>query len=216
MAPTPTSDTLAADPTSSATPATGYWTKANIAVTAVFALLALGLFLALLLFYLHRRSQKKKHAKPHSDKAGLLENEDKTSMFSRNRESSVTLYVDSEHHDVQRKRISQETTSLIPLQITPVEELRDPMNSYNNNTTSTGSGVSAMSSTTNANTLSTILLSPVSPSGDQGDLGIRPSGRARSTSSASQKARYYETTPSNIAMPPIPKIIRTPSDDDTR
>ncbi|CAO2650491.1 Nn.00g017830.m01.CDS01 [Neocucurbitaria sp. VM-36] len=212
MAPTPTGENLAGDPTSSAKPDPGYWTKANIAVTTVFALLALGIFLALLLFFLHRRSQKKKHATPHADKAGLLANEDKTSMFSRNRESSVTLYVDSEV-DAQSKRASQETTSLIPLQITPVEESRDPMNIHQE---STGSGVSAMSRSTNTNTLSTILLSPISPIGEEGDLGIRPTGRPRSTSSASQRARYYETTPQNIAMPPIPKIIRTPSDDETR
>ncbi|KAJ4367425.1 hypothetical protein N0V83_007007 [Neocucurbitaria cava] len=212
MAPTPTTEGLVADPTSSATPDSGYWTKTNIAVTTVFALLALGIFLALLLFFLHRRAQKKKKHATHADKAGLLANEDKTSMFNRNRESSVTLYVDSEA-DAQSKRVSQDTISLIPLQITPVEERRDPMN---NTTESTGSGISSMSRSTNANTLSTILLSPVSPTGDGGDLGIRPSGRARSTSTSSQRARYYETTPQNIEMPPIPKIIRTPSDDEIR
>lgn len=209
MAPTPASDTLVADPTSSPKPSREYWTKANIAVTAVFALLAVGFTLALILFCLHRRSQKKKNPKPHLDKAGLLANENKTNMFSRHRDSSVTLYVDTEH-DIQRKRISQETISLIPLQITPVEELRNPMN---NNTESTGSGVSAL---TNTNTLSTILLSPVSPSGEEADLGIRPTVRARSSSTVSIKARYYESTPANIEMPPIPKIIRTPSDEDTR
>ncbi|KAF1840890.1 uncharacterized protein K460DRAFT_295871 [Cucurbitaria berberidis CBS 394.84] len=207
MAPTPTNGDLAADPTSSPKPESGYWTKANIAVTTVFALLALGVFLALILFYLHRRAQKKKLAKPHADKAGLLENEDKTSMFSRHRASSVTVYVDSEV-DEQSKRASQETPSRIPIQITPVEESRDPIN---NKRGSTGSGVSAMS----RNTLSTILLSPISPHIEDGDL-MQPTGRPRSTSSSSQKARYYQTTPTNIEMPQIPKIIRTPSDDETR
>ncbi|KAH7385717.1 hypothetical protein BKA66DRAFT_511538 [Pyrenochaeta sp. MPI-SDFR-AT-0127] len=211
MAPTPTNDDLAADPTSSSTPTPtpkpGYWTKANIAVTTVFALLALGVVLALLAFYLHRLLQKKKRAGLHSDKAGLLDNEDKSSMFSRNRESSVTLYVDSEG-DAHSKRASQDNLNLIPLQITPVEESRDPMN---NNRGSTGSGVSMMSRTTNTNTLSSMMLSPVSPSGEEGDLGVRPSGRPRSTSSTSQRARYYESTPTNYEMPPIPKIVRTPS-----
>lgn len=213
MAPTPTDNNLNVEPSSPAKEDPGYWTKANIAVTVVFALLALGIVLALLAFFLHRRIQEKKLSKTTADKAGLLENEDRTSMFSRNRESSVTLYVDSEA-DAQSKRVSQETTSLIAL--TPVEERRDPM--YGN-TGSAGSGVSAMSRTTtntNNNTLSSMMLSPVSPNVEEGDLGIRPSGRPRSTSTSSQKARYYETTPTNVEMPPIPKIIRTPSDDEIR
>lgn len=216
MAPTPVNENLTAEPTSTAQSETGYWTKANIAVTIVFALLALSIFLALLLFCLHRRAEKKKHDKRKSDRAGLLANEDKTSMFSRQRESSVTLYVDSEAN-AHTKRASTDTMNLVPLQITPVEESRDPLN---NNRGSTGSGVSVLSRTSNTNTMSTMLLSPVvgptSPNAEEGDLGIRPTGRARSTSSASQRARYYETAPTNVDMPPIPKIIRTPSDDETR
>lgn len=207
MVPTPTNDDTAADPTTSPTPKPGYWTKANIAVTSVFALLTLGVILALLAFYLHRQLQKKKRAGLHSDRAGLLDNEDKSSMFSRNRESSVTLYVDSEA-DAQNKRISQDNLNLVPLHITPVEPSRDPMLGHRG---STGSGVSMMSRTTNTNTVNSMMLSPVSPSGEEGDMGIRPSGRPRSTSSASQRARYYESTPSNYEMPPIPKIVRTPS-----
>jgi hypothetical protein len=218
MAPTPTDQdsNLLTDATATAKPDEGYWTKANIAVTIVFALLALALFLALLLFYLRRRSQKKKHVHHKSDKAGLLEHEDKTSMFSRGRHSSVTLYVDEEA-DARNKRSSQDTISLVPLRTTPVEESNDPLEHTAATTTTTtttasnGSGVSAMSRLS-SNTASTVMLSPISHDTDEGDLSIRPSGRPRSTSTASQRARYYEATPTDLERPPIPTIIRTPSD----
>ncbi|KAF2035018.1 hypothetical protein EK21DRAFT_107649 [Setomelanomma holmii] len=214
MAPTPTEDknTLVADPTVTAKPDEGYWTKTNIGVTVMFALLALAILLVLLVFYLRRRADKKKRVHPKSDKAGLLAHDDKESMFSRHRHSSVTLYVDSEA-DAQSKGVSQESMSLIPLQVTPLEEVHDPIGSNNRNVTtaSNGSGVSAISRIS-SNSASTMMLSPMSPSGEERDLSIRPSGRLRSTSSASQKARYYESRPMNVEMPPIPKIIQTPSD----
>jgi hypothetical protein len=199
MAPTPPqpNDNLA-EPEVSAKPYEGYWTKTNIAFTAVFALLSLIVFIVLLTFYLRRRSHKKKRVvHPKSDKAGLLEHEDKTNMFSRERHSSVTLYVDSEA-DAQSKRASQDAISLIPLQVTPLEEVHDPMNR---------SGISALSRLSS----STLMLSPISPNGEEGDMGVRPSGRPRSTSTTSMKARYYDTTPTNVEMPPIPTIIHTPS-----
>jgi hypothetical protein len=207
MAPTPTEnvDNLIADPAATAKPDEGYWTKANIAFTAVFALLSLTIFVILLVFYLRRRSHKKR-AHPKSDKAGLLAHEDKTSMFSRERHSSVTLYVDSEA-DAHNKRASQDTLSLVPLQVTPLEEIHDPMSHTNTTTASNGSGVSALSRLSS----NTMMLSPVSPNGEEGDMGIRPSGRSRSTSTASQRARYYDTTPTDIERPPIPTIIHTPS-----
>jgi hypothetical protein len=212
MAPLPTEDNnnLIVDTTAASKPAESYWTKANIALTAVFALLSLIIFVLLLVFYLRRRTHKKKRVHPKSDKAGLLEHEDKTSMFSQSRHSSVTLYVDSEA-DAHSKRASQDTISLVPLQITPLEEVHDPMNHTNTTTTSNGSGVSSISRLS-SNTTSTMMLSPISPSGEEGDMGIRSAGRPRSTSTASQRARYYETIPTNVEMPPIPKIIRTVSD----
>jgi hypothetical protein len=213
MAPTPTenndindNNNLAADPAATAKPDEGYWTKANIAFTAVFALLSLIVFIVLLVFYLRRRSHKMKRVHPKSDKAGLLAHEDKTSMFSRERHSSVTLYVDSEANTLN-KRASQDTISLIPLQVTPLEEIHDPISRTNTTTISNGSGVSAISRLSS----SAMMLSPVSPSGEEGDMGIRPSGRPRSTSTTSQKARYYDTTPTDIEMPPIPTIVHTPS-----
>lgn len=215
MAPIPVDNNLVAETDRNPKPDSGYWTKANIALTAVFALIFLAICLASLVFWLHRRNEKKKLDNRKSDTAGLLANEDKTSMFSRVRASSVTLYVDSET-EARNKRSSTETMNLVPLQVTPAEEVRDPIG---DNTESSGTGVSSVSRQSNA-TLSTMVLSPMlspvlsptSSSGDGGDLGVRPSGRARSTSTASQRARYYESTPTNIAMPPIPKIVHTLSD----
>jgi hypothetical protein len=211
MAPVPVDNNLNANSDLTPKKDSTYWTKANIALTIVFGLVFLGIAAAALLFFLHRRSEKKKLDKRKSDKAGLLANEDKTHMFSRHRASSVTLYVDSET-DVRNKRSSTDTMHLIPLQITPVEETRDTIGEH---TESAGTGVSSVSRQSNA-TLSTMMLSPISPNGDEGDLGIRPSGRARSTSTASQRARYYETTPTNVEMPPIPKIVRISSDPNER
>ncbi|KAH4002163.1 hypothetical protein HBH98_172920 [Parastagonospora nodorum] len=209
MAPTPIDDNLLpndetnlfADPTAAPKSEARYWTKANIAFTVVFALLALIIFVILLAFYLRRRSHKKKHANHKSDKAALLEDEDKTSMFSRDRHSSVTLYVDEES-EARRKRASSDTISLIPLQITPVEDAHDPMETT---AASNGSGVSAMSRLS-TNTMSTMMLSPISPNED-GDLSVRPGGRPRSTSTASQRARYYESTPLDVERQPVPIIV---------
>lgn len=228
MAPTPTEDNnLLAEPSSTVKPEPGYWTTANIAVTAVFALLALAIFLVLLIFFLRHRSQKKKRQNRKSDKAGLLDNqEDKTSMFSRERHSSVTVYVDEErgiaNNTQQDKRASSHDRSidLIPLQITPVEEAHNSIEPYRYTHTSTdnapttasnGSGVSSMSRLS-TNTASTMMLSPIASTADEGDLSIRQSGRPRSTSAASQKARYYESTPTDVSRPPVPTIVRTVSD----
>jgi len=210
MAPTPTDNNLVADPTSTAKPHEGYWTKSNVAVTIVFGLLSLAIALLLLAFCLRRRSEKKKVANRKSDRAGLLAHEDKTNMFSKERHSSVTLYVDTET-DPRSKRVSQESMALVPLQVTPLEEVHDPISHTETTTASDGSGVSALTRKS-TQTASTMMLSPISPSGEEGDLSIRPSARPRSTSTASQKARYYESTPRNTDMPPIPKIVRTPSD----
>jgi hypothetical protein len=215
MAPTPTDENnnLAADPTTTAKPDSKYWTKPTIAITTVFALLALAIFLLLLLFFLQKRRERQKRTHPKADKVGLLANDDKNSMFSRGRHSSVTLYVDSEA-DARSKRASAETVSLIPLQVTPLEEVHDPISNTNRDSTATasaGSGVSALSGFS-SDTRSTVLLSPMSPEAGEGDMGLRPSGRPRSTSTASQRARYYESVPSNVEMPPVPKIVHTASD----
>lgn len=190
-----------------------YWTKANIALTSVFALLALSIVTVLLAFYFRRRSEKKKLQQMHhpkSDKAGLLQHVDKSSMFSRHRHSSVTLYVDSEA-DSQQNKTSRESMALTPVHETPSQEARDLLTRLDTTTRSNGSGISTVSRLS-TNTASTMILSPVSPCGDDGDLSIRPSGRPRSVSTISQRGRYYETTPTNIDMPPVPEIVRTPSE----
>ncbi|EOA82048.1 hypothetical protein ACJQWK_05586 [Exserohilum turcicum] len=198
-----------------------YWTKVNIALTAVFAILFLALFLGALSFCLYHRYQKKKQLnKRKSDSAGLLANEDKTSMFSSNRASSVTLYVDSDA-DARNKRSSTDTMHLVPLQVTPpVEEIRDPIGENNNsnssnnnnsnnnlvlNTTSSGSGVSSISGQTN-----TTHLSPISRTAEHFDTdSIRPSGRPRSISTTSGRSRYYERMSIDTDMPSVPKIVHT-------
>lgn len=206
MAPTHSTDTdLTANPT--AQPAPKYWTKANIAVTTVFALLFLAIFLVLLAFVFHRRMQRKKHLNATSDKAALLQHEDKTNMFSRERHSSVTLCVDTEA-DNARKRSSTDTMSLTPLQITPLEEAHDPLNTA---AASSGSGVSAPSHLS-TNTASTLLLSPISSGAEEGDLGLRVQSRPRSTSTASQRARYYESASEDVEMRDIPRIVHTSED----
>ncbi|CAN9106887.1 hypothetical protein CUC08_Gglean007560 [Alternaria sp. MG1] len=141
MAPIPVDNNLVAETDQNPKPDSGYWTKANIALTAVFALIFLAICLASLVFWLHRRNEKKKLDNRKSDTAGLLANEDKTSMFSRVRASSVTLYVDSET-EARNKRSSTETMNLVPLQVTPAEEVRDPIG---DNTESSGTGPDAES-----------------------------------------------------------------------
>ncbi|EDU40300.1 hypothetical protein PtrSN002B_001294 [Pyrenophora tritici-repentis] len=203
MVPIPADNNLNANTDLNAKPDSKYWTKANIALTIVFSLVVLAVILFAILFLLYRRHEKKKLANRKSDTAGLLANEDKTNnMFSRHRASSVTLYVDSEA-DARNKRSSTDTMHLVPLQVTPVEEVMDPIGS---SMESSGSGVSSLSRQSNL-TVSSMLLSPVSPTADND----RPSGRPRSTSTTStrsQRARYYETTPT-VEMPQIPKIVHT-------
>ncbi|KAF2131696.1 hypothetical protein P153DRAFT_201246 [Dothidotthia symphoricarpi CBS 119687] len=210
MAPTPVDNSLTADPTSTPPPSPAYWAKANIITTIVFCLFALLFSGILIAFFIHRRNEKRKVTNPTPDKAGLLANEDKTSMFSRNRATSVTLYVDSEA-EAQSKKTSHETVSLIPLQLTPAQEIGNPMNS----TESAGSGISAMSRVSRATrassgTQSTMLLSPISSICDDGDMGSRRPGRARSSSATS--VRYYDRTPLDAPPMPIPIIVRTGSD----
>ena len=215
MAPVPADNSVPSNTDLEAKPRSGYWSKANIALTTIFATVFLALFLAALTFCIYRRNQRRKLNKRKPDVDGLLANEDKTHMFSRNIESNVTLYVDSEA-EARNKRASTASTHLVPLQVTPVEETKNPID-YNTESSgtgpSTGTGVSSMSRHSSG-TLSTMVLSPVlSPTVDEGDLGVRPgAGRPRSTSTASQRARYYERTPTNVDIPPIPRIVHTPSE----
>jgi len=206
MAPIPVDNNINANTDLETKPDSKYWTKANIALTVVFSLVVLAVLLFAVLFLLYRRHEKKKLANRKSDTTGLLANEDKTNnMFSRHRASSVSLYVDSEA-DARNKRSSTDTMHLVPLHVTPVDEASDPID---DSTESSGSGVSSVSRQSNL-TVSSLLLTPVSPSVDND----RTSGRPRSTSTTStrsQRARYYEATPT-VEMPQIPKIVHTPSE----
>lgn len=192
MAPTPVDNLLSASPTTTSKSDEHYWTPANVAFTAVASVLALGAVLAAIAFFIYRRRQKKKIAQTTPAKEGLLAGEErKSSMFSREKHSSVTVYVDHADTDTAYKRVSQDPAPLVPLHITTEQP-----------TVSTGSGISAMSRNSNS-TLGTMMLSPVS------EDGLRPVGRPRSTSTSS--VRYYSVTPTDTTIP-VPKIVRTVSD----
>ncbi|EUC46422.1 hypothetical protein COCMIDRAFT_92786 [Bipolaris oryzae ATCC 44560] len=221
MAPTPESPSPEASPTptgslKSQTPKT-YWTKANIISTTIFIIICVLLLIGALSLFLYRRRQTKKHAAQKPDAAALLPDKDKANMFSRDRASSVTLYVDSLYVDSdaddRRKRTSTDTMHLVPLHITPVEEARDPLAGLSagpgravttDRAVSVGSSVSAVSSRTSQGS---VLLSPVGL-GEDADAGVRSVGRPRSTSTASTRSRYYERADVG-GMPEVPRIVHT-------
>ncbi|EMD61563.1 hypothetical protein COCSADRAFT_39279 [Bipolaris sorokiniana ND90Pr] len=218
MAPTPADTTPEApSPTTTGSlksqPPTTYWTKSNIVSTTIFIIICALLLAGALSLFLYRRHQIKKLAAQKPDAAALLlPSKDKENMFSRDRASSVTLYVDSDADD-RRKRASTDTMRLVPLHITPVEEARDPIAGLaagpgravtTDRAVSVGSSVSAVSS---RGSLGSVLLSPV-VQGEDGDAGMRSVGRPRSTSTASMRSRYYERV--DVAeMPEVPKIVHT-------
>jgi hypothetical protein len=192
MAPTPVENNLSAEPLATSKPDENYWKPANIAFTAVASALALGVILAVVAFFVYRHRQQKKIAQTTPAKESLLEGDErKSSMFSRERASSVTVYVDNANTDTAYKRVSQEPTPLAPLHINT--QAPTPA-------ASAGSGVSSLSRNSNG-TLSSMMLSPVSE-------GSRPS-RPRSTSTSS--VRYYAVTPTDTTIP-VPKIVRTDLD----
>ncbi|KAJ4338457.1 hypothetical protein N0V87_004000 [Didymella glomerata] len=192
MAPTPVDNNLSAEPSAIPKPNQNYWKPANIAFTAVASALALGVILAVIAFFVYRHRQHKKIAQTTPAKEGLLEGDErKSSMFSRERVSSVTVFVDNANRDTAYERVSQEPTPLAPLHINT--QTPTPAGSA-------GSGVSSLSRNSNS-TLGTMMLSPVSE-------GSRPS-RPRSTSTSS--VRYYAVIPTDNTIP-VPKIVRTGSD----
>lgn len=190
MAPTPVDNNLSAESTATPKPDENYWKPANIAITAVASALALGVILAVIAFFVYRHRQHKELAKTIPAKESLLEGDErKSNMFSRERVSSVTVYVDNAEADTSYKRVSLEPTPLAPLHINTQRPAA-----------SAGSSVSAESRNSNS-TLGTMMLSPVSE-------GSRPT-RPRSTSTSS--VRYYAVTPTDTTIP-VPKILRTISD----
>lgn len=217
MAPTPV-DNQPKAPEQTSEPEKGGLSTASIVGIAIFAFFVVAVGVTFIAFYFHKRSERnklppeKRPASYHpfrteSAKSSLLANaapspeDDKSSMFSRDRNSSLSLYVDTDNHD---KRHSTDTVSLIPLHVTPAEEDRDPFDRTN----SVGSGVSRYSTTTSGGSLG-IRQIPVPEETEERDLGVRPQTRARSTSTAS--TRYYEANSPLESAPPIPKIVTTPS-----
>ncbi|KAF2632269.1 hypothetical protein BU25DRAFT_146074 [Macroventuria anomochaeta] len=193
MAPTPVDNNLSAEPSSTSKPEANYWQPANIAFTTVASALALGVILATIAFFVYRHRQHKKIGQTTPAKESLLEGDErKSSMFSRERVSSVTVYVDNADTNTAYKRVSQEPAPLVPLHI----NTQTPKPAA-----SVGSDISAVSRNSNS-TFSTMMLSPVSE-------GSRPAGRQRSTSTSS--IRYYAVTPTDNTIP-VPKIVRTSSD----
>ncbi|KAF2652873.1 hypothetical protein K491DRAFT_566848, partial [Lophiostoma macrostomum CBS 122681] len=126
--------------------------------------------------------------------------DEKSSMFSRERGSSVSIYVDPGSVD---RRASME--SLIPLHITSAEDVHNSTDEA-----SYGSGVSGISSRYSETTSGSLGVRAIPiPESAGSDLGTRPAtGRARSTSTASM--RYYEQNAID-PTPQIPKIVHTMS-----
>lgn len=210
MAPRPLTDAL-----SEPKPTTHHFEKrglgtASIVSIVIFTFFSLTFIITSAAWWYHKRAERNKlppEKRPvsyqpwrtESYESSLLKNaapspeDDKSSMFSRDRNSSLSLYVDTETHD---RRASMETASLIPLHVTPVDEAHDPMDRK----TSVGSGVSGLSRYSRGS------LAP-EVEGEGEDLGLRKT-RPRSTSATS--TRYYEVTPTDVS-PQIPKIVHTPS-----
>lgn len=191
MAPTPVDNELSANATPTIKPDENYWKPSNIAFTAVASALTLGVVLAAIAFFIYRHRQHKKLAQAASAKEGLLAGDErKSSMFSRERASSVTVYVDNADTDTSYRSISAEPAPLVPLHINTQLPAA-----------SAGSGVSAISreSSSSIGTMTLSLASEVS----------RSAGRPRSTSTSS--VRYYSVTPTDMTIP-VPKIVRTISD----
>lgn len=224
MAPT-SIDTAPNAPTATATanPEDGKWTTASIVGVSFFAFFLVAFAVTLGGYFYHRRAARNKlppEARPTSyhpfrtmsntDKSGLLANaapapeDDKRSMYSRDSRASISLYVDTDH-DLENRRRSMDTVSLIPLHVTPGDERDDPMGRTN----STGSGVTISSRSSRGSLGLTTIHMPRDHTQEQ-DLGV-PKTRARSSSAAS--ARYYEVTPTDTVSPvQIPKIVHTPSE----
>ena len=207
---------------------TSSWSTATIIVGAVFLFLLLAFIGTIIAFYLHKRKLRNKLPPEHrprsyhpfrtetTDKSSLLgdvqtPDSERSSMFTRERDSNVSLYVDASPSPTSKRISSQsmETVNLVPLHVTPAHR-QDSMSGHISN----GSGVSVASSRYSRGSVS---LSPV-PQQEEGDLGVRPA-RPRSTSTSS--VRYYgrknsiSMSPDGVAapqLPPIPQIIRTESD----
>ncbi|KAF2120432.1 hypothetical protein BDV96DRAFT_594898 [Lophiotrema nucula] len=222
MAPKPVDVQPATQTNTKTEPQESRWNTATIVSLSIFAFVIVAFGITVFAFWWHRRAERMKlppEARPVSyhpfrtasskQKEGLLANaapspeDDKRSMFSRDSRASLSLYVDAEHHELN-KRASMETVSLIPLHITPVDEVHDPFERADSN----GTGISGISRSTTATSTDSLGLSTITVPGGEDDLGVR---KTRQRSSSALSARYYETTPV-VPHPQVPKIVHTPSD----
>ncbi|KAF2704546.1 hypothetical protein K504DRAFT_461307 [Pleomassaria siparia CBS 279.74] len=221
MAPTPTETTV---PTSSttATPVKAGWDTASIVGASIFGGFLLLVLVVFAAFLIHRRVERSKLPPSHrptpyhpfrtnSAKDGLLTNvapitekERKPSMFSNERHSSVSLYVD---HNAHNRRSSTETALLIPLSVSPVGDIhkRNPMDMA---TASVGSATTRGSSRLGKGSSRTVSSASLGMSGNNpvSEPEIeRPAGARRmSTATAT---RYYDITTSiSSSAPPVPQI----------
>ncbi|KAF2995880.1 hypothetical protein E8E13_004342 [Curvularia kusanoi] len=118
MAPTPVDNNLSAESSTASKPDENYWKPANIAFTAIAAALAVAVILAIVAFLVHRRRQYKKIAQSTPAKESLLAGEErKSSMFSRERASSVTVYIDNANAETAYTPVEQDPAPLVPLHI---------------------------------------------------------------------------------------------------
>ena len=152
-------------------------------MTAVAAALVLGVSLAIVAFLVHRRRQNKKIAQQFVPaKESLLASEErKSAMFSRERVSSVPVYVDNAPTETTYNPVEPDPAPPVPLHINT--QIPTPA-------ASTGSGVSSLSRNSRSSVSST-MLSPTS----EGSQASRP----RSTSYSS--LRYYAVTPADATVP---------------
>jgi hypothetical protein len=151
-------------------------------MAAVAAAFVLGVILAVVAFLIHRRRQHRKIAQSTPAKEGLLASEErKSSMFSRERASSVTVYVDNAPTETAYNPVNPDPAPLVPLHINT--QIPVPA-------TSNGSGISSLSRNSRSS-LSSMMLSPAS----EGPGASRP----RSTSYSS--LRYYAVTPADTTVP---------------
>ncbi|KAF2791778.1 hypothetical protein K505DRAFT_376518 [Melanomma pulvis-pyrius CBS 109.77] len=219
MAPTPVETNVAQPSSTAAAAPEKTWNTASIVGVSIFGVFVLLFAITLTAFLIHRQRELKKLPPSHrptsyhpfrtnSAKDGLLAHaaptpeKDRTSdMFSRERHSSVSLYVD---HDISDRRASVETSSLIPLHVSPIEgpNGQDPMDKA---ATSVGSGTSRGSSRFSTTSSGSLGLSTIPVPGQEPGEERRPVGSRRVSS-----ARYYDiNTAVAPQVPQIPKIVHS-------
>jgi len=207
--------TASASATSTATPShSGNDNIASIVAGAVFGVFLLAAIVMLIFWFINRRREHNSLPPSHrptatyrpflrsssvnSQSKSLLANaetpqlDDKSSMFSRDRSSSsatLAIYIPDDEQSARRK--SANSLNLVPLQITPISGISNPIDRAMSNG-SRGSRVSRISSGNGSD----------GESGEAQDLGVART-RPRSTSTAS--TRYYDPN-STPVVPEVPTL----------